>query len=570
MTVARRLVLGTVVILILTVLILLWGAERSLRRDLEGDIAGSLEREARLIREALPADSTGWDDAVHRLALENGHRLTLIDRTGRVRADSDFPPGPLPAIENHAGRPEVRAALAGQPGVATRRSETVGRLLMYVAVPGGPGVVRVAANLAQVDEIVRRAQGAVAGAALLALLVGTVLALVAGRSIAQPLAGIAGAARAIAAGAPPRFPRSGISEIDVLVQSLRQMHQQLGDRFDELRREQAESAALVESMVEGVIAADGRGHILTANPAARRLLGYGATGALPELPALFRVKAAREVVDVVLEGQAIQDRQLEMDGRVLLVNARPLPAGGAVLVLHDLTEVRRLENVRRDFVANVSHELKTPLTSISGYAETLLGDTADAATTQRFLGTILSNARRMQRLVDDLLDLSRIEAGRWQPNRTEVDVAAVARESWAALAVRAEVHHVELVLDVAPDATVVPADLDAVRQILTNLMDNSLRHTPAGGRITCLARRIPGAVSVAIRDNGTGITQDHLPRIFERFYRADSSRSRDEGGTGLGLAIVKHLVEAHGGRVTAESERGRGTTVTCVFPDVRG
>ena len=570
MTVARRLVLGTVVILILTVLILLWGAERSLRRDLEGDIAGSLEREARLIREALPADSTGWDDAVHRLALENGHRLTLIDRTGRVRADSDFPPGPLPAIENHAGRPEVRAALAGQPGVATRRSETVGRLLMYVAVPGGPGVVRVAANLAQVDEIVRRAQGAVAGAALLALLVGTVLALVAGRSIAQPLAGIAGAARAIAAGAPPRFPRSGISEIDVLVQSLRQMHQQLGDRFDELRREQAESAALVESMVEGVIAADGRGHILTANPAARRLLGYGATGALPELPALFRVKAAREVVDVVLEGQAIQDRQLEMDGRVLLVNARPLPAGGAVLVLHDLTEVRRLENVRRDFVANVSHELKTPLTSISGYAETLLGDTADAATTQRFLGTILSNARRMQRLVDDLLDLSRIEAGRWQPNRTEVDVAAVARESWAALAVRAEVHHVELVLDVAPDATVVPADLDAVRQILTNLMDNSLRHTPAGGRITCLARRIPGAVSVAIRDNGTGITQDHLPRIFERFYRADSSRSRDEGGTGLGLAIVKHLVEAHGGRVSAESERGRGTTVTCVFPDVRG
>jgi signal transduction histidine kinase len=176
----------------------------------------------------------------------------------------------------------------------------------------------------------------------------------------------------------------------------------------------------------------------------------------------------------------------------------------------------------------------------------------------------------MQRLVDDLLDLSRIEAGRWQPNRTEVDVAAVARESWAALAGRAEVHHVELVLDVAPDATVVHADLDALRQIFTNLMDNSLRHTAAGGRITCLARRVAGAVSVAVRDNGTGITQDHLPRIFERFYRADSSRSRDEGGTGLGLAIVKHLVEAHGGRVYAESERGRGTTVTGVFPDVRG
>ena len=569
MNVARRLVLGTVVILILTVLILLWGAERSLRRDLEGDIAGGLEREARLIREALPADSVGWDDAVHRLARENGHRLTLIDRTGRVRADSDFPPGPLPAIENHAGRLEVRAALAGQTGISTRRSETVGRLLMYVAVPGGPGVIRVAANLAQVDDIVRRAQGAVAGAALFALLVGTVLALVAGRSIARPLTEIAGAARAIAAGSPPRFPRSGVPEVDVLVQSLRQMHQQLGDRFGELRRERAESAALVESMVEGVIAADGRGQIVTANPAARRLLGYSATGALPELPALFRVKAAREAVDAVLEGQPVQDRQLEMDGRVFLVNARPLPTGGAVLVLHDLTEVRRLETVRRDFVANVSHELKTPLTSISGYAETLLGDTADAETTHRFLATILSNARRMQRLVDDLLDLSRIESGRWQPNRTEVDIAAVARESWAALAVRAETHHVDLVIDLEPEAGVLNADLDAVRQILTNLMDNSLRHTPEGGRITCLGRRITGAVTIGIRDNGVGITRDHLPRIFERFYRADSSRSREEGGTGLGLAIVKHLVEAHGGRVYAQSERGSGTTVTCVFPDAQ-
>ena len=173
---------------------------------------------------------------------------------------------------------------------------------MYVAVPGGPGVVRVAASLAQVDDIVRRAQGAVAGAALLALLVGTLLALVAGRSIAQPLTDIAAAARAIAAGSPPRFPRSGIPDIDALVQALRQMHRQLGDRFDELRREQAESAALVESMVGGVIAADGRGRIVTANPAARRLLGYAPTDALPDLAELFRVKAAREVVDAVLAG----------------------------------------------------------------------------------------------------------------------------------------------------------------------------------------------------------------------------------------------------------------------------
>ena len=567
MNFAARLVLGTILVLVLTVAVLLWSAERSLRRNLEGDVARTLETEARLLREALPADSAEWGGAVRRLARENGRRITVVDRSGRVRADSDFPPGPLPALESHAARPEIHEALQGRVGRATRRSESVGRALMYVAVPGGPGAVRVAASLSQVDDIVGSAQGAVAGAALLALAIGALLALIAGRSIAQPLTAITNAARAIAAGSPPRFPRSGVPDIDALVQALRQMHRQLGDRFDQLRREQAETSALVEAMVEGVIAADARGRIVTANPAARRLLGYDRDDPLPDLAELFRVKAAREVVDAVLAGHPVQDRELEMDDRSFLVNARPLPAGGAVLVIHDLTELRRLEAVRRDFVANVSHELKTPLTSISGYAETLVGDPPDPETSRRFTTTILNNARRMQRLVDDLLDLSRIESGRWQPTISPVDVAAVVRESWMTLAGRAESRDVGFGLEVGPGADVVRADLDALRQILTNLFDNSLRNTPAGGRITCLAKREGSGVAVTVRDTGVGITREHLPRIFERFYRADASRSRDEGGTGLGLAIVKHLVEAHGGRVSAESERGTGTSVTCWFPD---
>jgi PAS domain S-box-containing protein len=425
----------------------------------------------------------------------------------------------------------------------------------------------VAADLSQVDAIVQRAQGAVAGAALFALAVGAIFAFFAGRSIAQPLTAIAGAARAIAAGSPPRFPRSGVPDIDALVQALRQMHRQLADRFDELRREQAESAALVESMIEGVIAADGRGHIVTANPAARRILGYGTLDALPDLPELFRVKAAREMVDAVLVGRPVQDRQLEMNGRAFIVNARPLPAGGAVLVIHDLTEIRRLEAVRRDFVANVSHELKTPLTSISGYAETLLAEHPDEETTRRFLATILSNARRMQRLVDDLLDLSRIEAGRWQPSRTLVDVAGVARESWNALAGQTSAQQILFSTEIDQEAATVCADPDALRQVLTNLLDNSVRYTPAAGRIVCAARRQGEGTAISVRDTGAGISREHLPRIFERFWRADTSRSREEGGTGLGLSIVKHLVEAHGGRVWAQSDLGRGTTVTCWFPD---
>jgi PAS domain S-box-containing protein len=566
-TFARRLVLGSILILVVTVGILFWVAERSLRRDLEADIARTLESEARLVREALPPDSTEWPAAVRRLASQVRHRITLMDRDGTVLADSELPPGPLPSIENHADRPEVRTALSGGRGIGRRRSETVGRLLLYVAISAPPGVIRVAAGLEQVDEVVGRAQRAVAGAALLALLIGSLLALAAGRSIAYPLVELGSAARAIAAGAPPRFPRSGIPEIDSLVQALREMHHQLADRFGDLRREQAETAALVESMVEGVIATDERGRIVTANNAARRMLGYSRSDVLPDLPELFRVKAAREVVNAALRGAAVQDRELEMDGRVLLMNARPLPSGGAVLVIHDLTDVRRLEAMRRDFVANVSHELKTPLTSISGYAETLLTDAPDGETTRRFLETILTNARRMQRLVDNLLDLARLEAGGWQPERESVDLAELAHEAWSSLTDGARIKSMDFTVEVPEDAATIYADADAVRQILCNLLENSLRHTPAGGRIVCRSRREDDGVAVSVADNGAGILREHLPRVFERFYRADPSRSREEGGTGLGLAIVKHLVEAHGGRVAAESERGIGTTITCWFPE---
>jgi two-component system, OmpR family, phosphate regulon sensor histidine kinase PhoR len=562
-TFAKRLVLGTVLVLLFAVLVLVWSAERSLRRDLESEVARTLLREAVLVREAVPKDSTAWAAAIQRMARQNGVRITLLDGTGRPRADSDVPTGALVGLGSFAGDSDVQAVLAGTPEPVVHRGGP-GDHRMYASVRGGPGVVRLVSSLTGVDETVRRSQGAVAGAAVVALAVGSLLALVAARSITQPLSGLVGASRAIAAGSLPRFPRSGIPDIDTLVQALRQMHRQLAERFDELRRERAESAALVEAMAEGVIAADGRGRITTANAAARRMLGYGAHEALPDLPELFRAKAAREVVDAALDGVAVQNRELELDGSMLIVNARPLAAGGALLVLHDVSELRRLETVRRDFVANVSHELKTPLTSISGYAETILTDHPGPELERRFLATILGNARRMQGLVDDLLDLSRIESGRWTPSVEAVDVAGAIRDTWAALGDRGQA--VTLAVEVAPDAPTVDADPEAVRQILTNLLENSLHHTPEGGRITGWTRAEEGGVTVGVTDTGHGIAGEHLPRIFERFYRADAARSRDEGGTGLGLAIVKHLVEAHGGRVGAESTRGRGTTVSCWFP----
>ena len=561
---AGRLVAGTVVVLFFTVAILVWTAGRSLQRNLEDELERSLQLEARLVDAAATASGKPTD-VLRGLESRSSHRIALFNRTGGIIATGDTA-RPGTSTIDEAAFPEVQAALSGGTGRDVRRADAISPMEMHVAIPTVDGAVRVSASMAQVDDIVRKARRAMLGAALVALLVGSGLAFIAGRSIAQPLSDLAAAARAIASGSLPRFPRSGIPDIDSLVQAVRQMHRQLDERFAQLKNEQSASAALVESMLEGVIAADGRGRITTANAAARRLLGYDAEHVLPDVRQLFRSKSAREIVTAVLEGEAVQDRQLDLDGNTLLVNARPLENEGAVLVLHDLTELRRLETVRRDFVANVSHELKTPLTSISGYAETLLTDTPDVATGREFLKIILSNAHRMQRLVDDLLDLSRIESGRWQPRVEMVDVTGAAREVWATLAERAASRQTRFVVKVEPGAASIEADPDAVRQVLTNLIDNSLRYVGAGGTVTFTSREHEGGLELSVADTGVGITSDHLPRIFERFYRADPSRSREEGGTGLGLSIVRHLVEAHGGRVSAESELGVGTVIRCWFP----
>ncbi|MFI5236195.1 MAG: ATP-binding protein, partial [Gemmatimonadales bacterium] len=536
MKLSGRLVLGAVVLLAGAMAIVVWASEVSLRRDIDATLARSLEREAHLVAAALPVDSLLWGATIRRFAGTGDHRFTLIDSTGRVRADNEVSGATLPFVENHRERPEVQAALAGTTGRAVRRSVTVGIDLLYVAVRGGPGVVRVSAPYAPVEDTLARARRAVAWAALLALLAGSLAALFAARSITGPLDRITVAARAIAGGEAPDFPVSGIGDVGALVQALRGMHRELEARFSALRREQARISAVVEAMLEGVIAADPQGTIVLANAAARRFLGYAPAAPLPALPALFRAKAAREVVDEVLTGRAVSGREVELEGTILLASARPLPAGGAVLVLHDLTEVRRLQVMRRDFVANVSHELKTPLTSISGYAETILSDRPDAETAERFLRVILNNARRMQRLVDGLLDLSRVESGHWQPAPERLDLEAMVREAWDGLGDRVVERRGTLQVDLASDATPITADADALRQVLTNFLENALRYSPPDGKVAVEARRDGGGVRITVRDRGPGIPAEHLPRIFERFYRSDPSRSRDEGGTGLGLA----------------------------------
>ncbi len=571
MKLATRVFVPTSLLAAAAVLGLTVASDRVLRRYFEDLIAGGLEREGQVIAALLPGDSLRWPDVARSLGTRLGHRVTLIDSKGTVRGDTDFDRASLGGLENHLLRPEVQQALALGSGRATRLSASTNERRLYVAVRGGPpglAVVRVSTTLAAVDAQVGAVQRAVALAGL-GVLIATLLAAAAlswrvARDVTQPLAQLTTAARAIAEGQTPAFPAARVPEVAQHVAALRGMHRQLDQRFAEIVREREETATLIETMTEGVLAADARGAIVTLNGAARRLLGYGAGDRLPALAELFHEKAPRDLVQTVLDGGEAEPRELERGARALLVTGRALPNGGVLLVIRDVTELRRLEAVRRDFVANVSHELKTPLTSIIGYAETLTTEDA-GKDAERFAHTILNNARRMQELVDDLLDLSRIESGRWQPTLARVDVAGVVGEAWAEFLDRARARRIKITV-AASVARHVKADPDALRQILTNLFDNALRHTPPGGRITVTAEASAGGVTIAVADTGSGIASEHLPRIFERFYRADPGRSRAEGGTGLGLAIVKHLIEAHGGRVEARSTLGEGTTILLFFP----
>ncbi len=409
----------------------------------------------------------------------------------------------------------------------------------------------------------------------LVLLVALLAVMLTRHWVTRPIDTAGQAIRRIARGEVPQIETTGTPEIDSLVEAILLLDGEIGGSLSRLRHGQRSAAALIEAMSEGVMAADLEGTITLANPAARHLLGFDAEAELPALPLIFRDVAANEVVNEairqLLQGEPIRDMEFAVGDYILLLNANPFEAEGVLIVLHDLTELRRLENVRRDFISNASHELRTPLTSIVGYAETLHSDMdeMDAATRTQFMATILSNAQRMHQLVDELLDLSRIESGRWIPNPADVDIADAAQASWELVESHAQARNTTLTVNLADNARSVYADSETVRQLFSNLFDNALRHIGETGAITVRSAAQDGGILLSIQDNGSGIPTAHLPRIFERFYRVDQSRQRADGGTGLGLSIIKHQVESHRGRVWAESEPGQGTVIHCWFPDER-
>lgn len=404
-----------------------------------------------------------------------------------------------------------------------------------------------------------------AGAAAAALVLSEILS----RALARQVRELRDVSVALVQGdLSARPPLSATGEFGELATAVHRLSEHLVSRIMALRAEDALLGALIESLDEGVVAIDARGLVVRINPSARDILGVSRS--LSFSPDHFpRVRELQGAIESAFRGIVTDPVEAIIGSRIVSLNARPLPMGGVVIALFDLTQIRRLETVRRDFVANVSHELRTPLTVIGGFAETLADDDPPEELRRQFASTIQAQARRMQRIVDDLLDLSRLESGTWQAKIAEVDVKWIAEEVVSTYRPSASARGVELVVDMRQATAPMQADPTALRQVISNLVDNAVRHTTAG-RVVVSNESNEEGTWVRVSDTGQGIPADHLSRIFERFYRVDSGRARDTGGTGLGLAIVKHLVEAHSGRITAESQPGKGTTISAFFPGRRG
>jgi len=526
------------------------------------DLAG----EARLV--ALQWQSTGNPDSLaDAAAVATGHRITLIDPSGHVVGDSEFDGAALEALENHSTRREVIAARENGMGSTRRMSPSTGEEQLYVAVNAPRGVARVSVTTRTIEDLFGRARSGVLTAGVISFLLAAILAALFSRSVSKPIADLSDVARSLAAGERRRHPPlAAPGEVGDLADAIYRLSEQLEVRLSALAAEQSIQSALVETMNEGVVAISGGQEVVRINDTGRRLLSIDRRVPFG-LEFLPREPTLRAAIHDALKGTPTQPEEITIGDTTLSLTARPLVNGGAVLALFDLTPIRKLEAVRRDFVANVSHELRTPLTIVGGFAETLQDPDVPPAKRAEFARTIVSNTQRMQRIVDELLDLSRIETGHWKPIPQQVRIADLARELSERLGESSKARQISIEADIGPGAETIHADRTALEQILVNLVENSLRHTGSGGRITIETRRQERTTTLVVRDTGSGIAPEHLPRIFERFYRADSGRSREAGGTGLGLAIVRHLVEAHGGSVSAESTVGAGTTIRILFPD---
>lgn len=574
----RKLLASAFLLIAVTLMVLDFYLTRYTSRREVQTVEQRLEAEARILQtEVAEVPLPRLEDWAHQASQRAGARVTIINPQGGVLADSHHDPE---TMENHAKRPEIQAAYRSGVGSSIRHSHTINRDLCYLALrlnyQGEPGsILRLALPLEDVDSSIAAVRRRILWASLAAALVALVIAYFFSQSFTQRIARL----RAFAEGlvrehfSQPPLPAAG-DELGALGRSLNSTSLQLRDLVDRLSVESAQREAILASMVEGVLAVDNSLRITFANESFARAVG--APNPIPAkqpLVELVRAPELREILTRVLGGGEFVKRRLQLPAaaeRIFEVQAAPLTSGaarGAIAILHDITDLERLERIRKDFVANVSHELRTPLTAIRGYAETLLeGALEDDENNRRFLEIIKAHAIRLNNIASDLLTLSELESGKVRPGPEPVSVRAALESALRTVEAEARVRTVTLICGRVEDAQVL-GDRVQIEQALVNLLDNAVKfNRPAGEVLVEVTRPANGKIRISITDTGIGIPHDDLPRIFERFYRVDKARSRDVGGTGLGLSIVKHIVERLNGTVTVESQLGKGSTFTLLLP----
>ena len=556
--------------------------------SLRTEIERNLIQKTQLLAHRVETDrSRSLADIAAQEAQSAGARVTIIDPTGKVLADSESNPV---GMENHAARPEFAAALSGRIGSNERRSANIGIPFLYVAVPVSGGAVRLAYPLSDVEAVSAQLRRRLAMASCLAFVFALLVAAIAAHWSARRLDRIVDVAARIAEGdLQARILETSPDEIGRVAGAIDKTARRVEESFAAVRSSQRQLETLLNSMQDAVIAVSADGLVQWANQPMNRLVPQGTRLQQPV------VETVRDPDFLAAVKEATTTREVKtaratsiVPGRAFDVTAAPLPDGGAVAVLRDLTETERVEKTRRDFIANVSHELRTPLTSIQGYAETLLDTTPEnGAPTREFLEIIRKNSARMSRLTEDLLTLARVESGETRFESEPVPPAELLHDAEESFREIARTHGVELQIQDSPahylqsqnspGANPLPenlppvlADREAIHQVFSNLIDNALKYGSnygaPGGRIILGARAVPHAVEFFVQDFGAGIAYEHLPRLFERFYRVDKARSRESGGTGLGLAIAKHIMLAHGGSIRAESELAHGSTFLFTLP----
>jgi two-component system, OmpR family, phosphate regulon sensor histidine kinase PhoR len=529
-----------------------------------------------------PNDLPAWEALADSLGRSAQARVTIIGRDGVVRGDSEVSAALIPMVQNHADRPEVVDALAHGRGSAIRWSETVRKRMMYVARPFRhdrevAGVVRAAVPLTAVDNAVTRFRTMVVLSSVFALGVAVALSSLAAGWMSRSVRALTAVAKCMAAGdLSGHTGATGRDELAELSRALDQLARNLSRSLTQLRSERDLQEHILNDMGEGVILLGPDGRVAMVNPALREmwLMGADPVGRLPL--EITRQAEIHGLFERARRSETAQSAEIELGGlrpRRLLAHAAPLTggSGGILGVFVDVTDLRRLETVRRDFVANVSHELRTPVATIRSAAETLRDSArSDPEASATFLSIIERNAERMGRLVDDLLELSRIEAGEYRLQMEPLSLAEGVEQVLAAHRAAAAEKRIRLSAALPAPLPAVKADRSALEQILTNLVGNALKYSPEEASVTIHAEASGDRVVVSVEDTGPGIDPQHLPRLFERFYRADTGRARELGGTGLGLSIVRHLVEAMGGQVGVESAPGVGSVFRFDLPVARG